>query len=391
MVDVYSNAYIVIAASRSDDCNKGCFHVRQGRPTEIIDLPGGLEAVHATTLFQTDQDVLFPADDNFRGEPLSTRGWALQERVLARRIIHYNSRQLYFQCAAGILAEDGSYSQSRLSDLSELRRPESDPHDVTKVPEAWYLLLRSFGGRKLTKPTDKLPAMSGLARLVQNKTNAEYVAGLWSNSLVEGLAWLALGRRAPVSRDEYIGPSWSWASYDGMVTRGAAYRQSAISEILDWHVDLKHAENPFGEVTSAWIQIRGPVVPLRPRPRDKPRCHRAGIPPGLIVCTPYSKDEARGGPVLTLDYPDTQDWVEWRGWDLEVLLLYYFESPGRKTEETNDSDSSYTNKTFLGLAIRNEGAGQTGKVQRVGTVMMKGQEGFKIKGDESNWRTIVLV
>lgn len=391
MVDVYSNAHIVIAAGRSDDCNKGCFHVRRGRPTEIIDLPGGLEAVHASTLFQTDEDLLSPADRNFRGEPLSTRSWALQERVLARRVVHYNSKQLYFECAAGILAEDGSFSQNRLSDLSELRHPESDYHDTTEKPGAWYWLLRSYGGRKMTKPTDKLPAMSGLARLVQSKTNAEYVAGLWSNSMVKELAWLADGRRAPVSRDEYIGPSWSWASYDGLVSRNAAYHPSAISEVLDWHVDLKHAENPFGEVTSAWLRIRGPVVPLRPRPTDKPWCYRAGIPSGLIACTPYSKDEAWEKPILNLDYPDSQDWVEWRGWDLDVLLLYHFESRSRKIEETHDSDSSHSKRKFVGLAIRTEGAGQTSKVQRVGTVQMKGQEGFKIKEDESNWRTVVLV
>lgn len=212
MADVYSNAYIVIAASRSDDCNKGCFHVRQDRPTVIIDLPGGLDAVHATTLFQSDQDVLLTSDEvDFRREPLSTRGWALQERVLAKRIVHYNSRQLYFECAAGILAEDGSYRQRRLSDLSELRCPESYPRDITKVSSAWFSLLDSFGSRELTKPTDKLPAMSGLARLVQKRTNAEYVAGLWSDSMMKGLAWMPNSRRGyPISRDEYIAPSWSW-------------------------------------------------------------------------------------------------------------------------------------------------------------------------------------
>lgn len=394
MVDVYSNAHIVIAANRSDDCNKGCFHVRQGRPTEIIDLPGGLEAIHATTLFQTDQDVLFvPAERNFRGEPLSTRGWALQERVLARRIVHYNSRQLYFECAAGMLAEDGSRSTSRLSDLSELRRPESNPHDIAPAMDTWHSLLEAYGARRLTEPTDKLPAMSGLARLVQKRTNAEYVAGLWSNSMIEGMAWWASGRGAPVSRDGYIGPSWSWASYDGMVFR-STYCQPAISEVLDWHVDLKHAENPFGEVTSAWLRIRGPLAPLRPSPPEKygheAQLHRAGITSRPKVSTPYSEDEE--GHILHLDYNVTLDSGEWRGWDLQVLLLYSNEYPGSKAVDKGDSDASETSQiTTFGLVIRPEGAEQTRKMQRVGAVYLNGRTASKIKGDETNWRTIILV
>lgn len=393
MVDVYSNAHIVIAASRSDDCKKGCFHVRQDRPTATINLPGGLDAVHATTLFQADQDVLFlTAEGSFQGEPLSTRGWALQERVLARRIVHYNSRQLYFECAAGILAEDGSYSRCRLSDPSKLRCPESDPHDITKMHGTWYSLLHSFGGRKLTKPTDKLPAMSGLARLVQKRTNAEYVAGLWSNSMIDGIAWTSDGRGAPVSRSEYIGPSWSWASYDGIVS-GSAYIPPAISEVLDWHVDLKHSENPFGEVTSAWVRIRGPLTPLRPSPPEKcgleARFHRAGTTPRPQVCTPYSEDEE--GFVLNLDYDEIQDSGEWRGWNLQFLLLSVYLYEYSKARDTSDPDSSDLEGCAYGLAIRSEEAGQTGKMQRVGTVTMNIQEGLKIKRDESNWKTILLV
>lgn len=307
MADVYSNAHIVIAANRSDNCNKGCFHVRQDRPTVIIDLSGGLNAVHATTLFPTDQDVLWNLGGSwFRGEPLSTRGWALQERILARRIVHYNSRQLYFECDAGIIAEDGSYQQNRLSDLSELRHPQTNPHDNTGVPDTWFWLLYHFGDRKLTKPTDKLPAMSGLARLIQKRTNSEYVAGLWSDSLTDGIAWAAHGRGAPVSWHEYVGPSWSWASYDGTVARLAPPTQPAIYEVLEWHVELRHAEHPFGEVKGAWLKIQGPVVPLRPSLAKKDE-HEAQsdhvdstLP--LKLRTPYSEDEK--GPTLDLDFID---------------------------------------------------------------------------------------
>lgn len=380
MADIYSDAYIVIAANRSDDCNKGCFHVRQSRPTVTIDLPGGLNAVRATLLFQSDQCVIQYDGYEFHGEPLSTRGWALQERVLAKRVIHYNSRQMYFECAAGLIAEDGSCAESRPDNFPRSRYSSVYSGNFSrKPPRIWWPLLRQYGGRKLSKPTDRLPAISGLARLTQKKTNAVYVAGLWSNSLLAGLCWTPWGRRRnPLSRDEYIGPSWSWASCDADFINSPppTFVSFAHSEILDWHVDLKHVENPFGEVSGAWIRIRGPVVPLRPNMRkqwvSKPSSSYE------YVSTPYSEDEF-WVVLLDLDYEDDRNSGEWRGWDLQILLLC----------SDPFEDKQFPNS--FGLVIRSEGEEQATKFRRVGTATMDRQEADKIREDKTSWKTILLV
>lgn len=50
----------------------------------------------------------------FESEPLSGRALALQERVLAKRDLHYNIRQMYFECNEGISGEDGCHFEDRL-------------------------------------------------------------------------------------------------------------------------------------------------------------------------------------------------------------------------------------------------------------------------------------
>ncbi|KAI5460959.1 heterokaryon incompatibility protein-domain-containing protein, partial [Mariannaea sp. PMI_226] len=186
MSAIYSGAFVVIAANHATDAEEGCFNTRGSRPSSLIDLPE-------------------------MGQPLSQRGWAFQERVLARRIIHYNTRQMYFECNHGIIAEDGRRFEHRWQDLSQVE----EGTDSSQLIEIWEGLVYAYCERKFTNATDKLPAISGLARLLGARLGAQYVAGLWSDILIRGLTWHSFGERKAASIGEYTGPSWSWASYGG--------------------------------------------------------------------------------------------------------------------------------------------------------------------------------
>ncbi|KAE8422969.1 hypothetical protein BDV36DRAFT_244395, partial [Aspergillus pseudocaelatus] len=69
----------------------------------------------------------------------------------------------------------------------------------------------------MTYPSDKLPAMSGIAKEYAKVLGNAYVAGLWREFLVDELAWLPWEQCTAAS--EYRAPSWSWASVDGPVGR----------------------------------------------------------------------------------------------------------------------------------------------------------------------------
>lgn len=396
MVDVYSNAHVVIAANRADDINGGIFHSRAARPSTVFKLPGGVDDVRAMLLFQSDQATAFTSSE-FRGEPLSHRGWALQERVLAKRIIHYNERQIYFECDQGIFAEDGSHRKDRHCRLNKRLSPSlKSPTSSDSVDDyeadlgLWHTLVWGYGKRKLSKPTDRLPAISGLARLFHKRFGGQYVAGLWSKAMMAGLAWQGLGERAPVSRDQYIGPSWSWASYAGIGAMGPNPGWVDVADILDWHVDLKHEANPFGEVENAWVRIRGPAIQLRHSTLEsnehEERLERADIRPLPRVCTPYSESE--NGTIMKTDYADVTATSEWKEWRIEVLLLGGY--PENRESHSADDDADKAIESFYGLVIKSVGDEELGKMQRIGWMFLDGKEGSKIRDDEKNWKTVTM-
>jgi hypothetical protein len=74
---------------------------------------------------------------------------------------------------------------------------------------------------QLTSSSDKLPALSGLAKHFRGYVpNSTYVSGLWSESLLEDLSWT---RGRAKNGTIYTKPrkrrarSWSWAAIDGDV------------------------------------------------------------------------------------------------------------------------------------------------------------------------------
>lgn len=397
MVDVYSNAHVVIAANRSDGSDRGIFHTRAVRPSTVFKLPGGEDDVRAMLLFPSDQAMGWPATE-FPSEPLTRRAWALQERVLGKRVVHYNDRQIYFECDQGMFAEDGSRQERHCRLDNGLFPSHESPtasdslSDYEADLRLWYRLVGAYGKRELSKPTDKMPAISGLARLFHRRLGGDYVAGLWSKAMIEGLAWQGLGHRAPASRDQYIGPSWSWTGYAGTGATRLSPEWVDVAEVLDWHVDLKHEANPFGEVKDAWLRIRGPAVQLRHSTIEsnehEASLGRAGLRPLPRVCTPHSESEE--GVSMKTDDQEITATSGWKDWRIEVLILGGYKKDHRQQSQSEEGDAGPAMRSSYGLVVRNAGD-EGAKMQRIGWMLLDGEEGSKIQKDEQNWKTVTLV
>lgn len=393
IIDVYSRAHVVISADRAADKSMGLFHHRDVMQSTTVNLrsPSSTEggSVHATLLLPSNEQPVF--DGEFSAEPLSERGWALQERVLARRSLHYCSDQMYFECNHGIIGEDGCYSNMRFCDINyaeEIASPISFLYGRDHV--LWHNLLRHYGRRKISRPADKLPAMGGLAKMFKKKFNAEYVAGLWSHALIDGLAWQSLGSRQPMDSHGYVGPSWSWASYDGIAGGGLRDRWNDSAEIIEYNVDLKNDADPFGEIKDAWIRLRAPLATLAASETDstdhEARLAKAGMKPFPRVRTKYSDDE--DGGVMLLDYESVRTSAEWREWDLRVLLLGWYE---KESCEADEKQRCATDPTFC-LVVRPMSNGTEEKhMNRVGWMVLSGDEARRLREDEASYETVKLV
>jgi hypothetical protein len=77
--------------------------------------------------------------------------------------------------------------------------------------------------KRLTKESDRLPALSGIAKKARVRLTSKYLAGLWETDLACGLGWTVCTTTTPpgvpVSRRplNYRAPTWSWASVEGQV------------------------------------------------------------------------------------------------------------------------------------------------------------------------------
>ncbi|KAI1178906.1 HET-domain-containing protein [Nemania sp. FL0916] len=392
MIDIYSKSHLVIAANRATDSNDGIFHIRPHRSPVVIDVPGYGKDIHVQLIINQDE------------HDVARRGF----RLLGRHILHYNTRQMYYECDRGVVGEDRSVQSSRFCSLSVLRPGMSEygPPDRDGY-YTWVNVLAAYGSRYLTKPTDKLPAMSGLAALFQAKVQAEYVAGIWDKSLVKGLAWQGIlsEKLQTATPDEYTGPSWSWVGYHG--TTGPIFNQDWINlaESVDWDVELKTETNPFGEVQSAWLRIRGPMTPLyaaeeatQKEQSHEDKMRRAGLIPEPLMRTRCSKDAENQS--IILDYPNLAADGEWEKLGLHVLLLggyWKHKSNGDPPPEAEsfwnlEEDISSLFKLFYGLVVTEANTGRDkGEMRRVGCVHISPEEVQHIRTDKGNRKTIVLV
>ncbi|KAF5534324.1 het-domain-containing protein [Fusarium napiforme] len=398
MMDVYSNAYVVIAANRASDSSEGCFHIRPSRVSANLRFPD-VGLVHAQ--LGANSDELLYANDEFFDEPLTKRAWALQERFLAARTIHYNTGQMYFECRYGIVGEDGSKTDMPHCDLSPVMNHTCSASEALQI---WWTILWNYSNRNLTNPTDKFPALSGIASLLGGLLKDEYVAGLWSSTMVQGLAWRGFWRPKPQPVSEYIGPTWSWASLQGIAALNEEPEWRSIAVVEDWQVELTNPDNHYGQVKSASVRVRGPITKLTQStisddPDEDERLKRAEIRLWPRVYTKYSGQGV--GMFLHLDNRELNASDQLQDMDIKVLLLgtYGGKLPVSRCEAKGEEAESKKNKgntqfkvgDGFGLVLTSTNVNGDICMKRVGWTILACNEVEKLRGTSKDWDTVTII
>lgn len=249
--------------------------------------------------------------------PLSERGWVLQERVLSRRVLH----------VSGIATNSiGSCSES--IDSIRCPMPLNDSHfrltlpymqDTAQSLTDWYTLVLDHTGRHLTNARDRLPAISGVARIMSERFKWTHVAGLWSHDLEAALLWWVFELDIPlaINPSHYSGPTWSWATtnrrtnYDPPPVFGKRHPRSWIEDRhspfrlqeREWvsHHEVRHfsvelaGDDPFAEIKAGQITIFGNMRPIPCRAVPDPPWHKRPLiyRPGSKVDMEYRPDQTK--------------------------------------------------------------------------------------------------
>ncbi|KAE9365051.1 hypothetical protein N431DRAFT_488303 [Stipitochalara longipes BDJ] len=292
MLDVYANPYFSITVRESDCCKLGFLGQQSHKDPE-------------------------PEGDNLEEQicSLDKRAWCFQESAVATRILYFTHNQVGWGCfqtsgGGNVLGETGVRLKTALG--------RGYSQDVNCGPfsqvREWIEVVGKYSNRQLSRETDKLPAISGLASLILEANqlgNLEppnrqytyfsirdridrkqfrdlpetspdvYLAGLWRKYFIVGLAW-NVKKSIPRQYDnehhnqtgDYVAPSWSWASVQGPVryrcTEGVNLWK--YSPRLRRHVEIGQVEVKFpltqtsnltGRVVSGFAILTGPLAEVQ--------------------------------------------------------------------------------------------------------------------------------
>lgn len=284
---VYHHAMCNIAATGGSDSNAGLYTNRDSSMVSPI-------IVTAAPLGQPSKDYCV-VDRNFwelkmKKAPLYQRAWFLQERLLAIRMLHFGSEQLFWEChelnacetfPGGLpkLCVDSS-TDSKISNLisrSRMMTPtlsasssrtqiESErTHEFIKR-SAWCKVVTQYMRAALTMERDKVVAMSAIARRFAEVLNDRYLAGIWESHLTTWLLWSVCDTKqtnglSSVRPKVYRAPSWSFFSIDAEIKISFPPRDRKLeATILDVHISLE-TDDPYGQISGGYILLDGFLLP----------------------------------------------------------------------------------------------------------------------------------
>ena len=251
MSSVYGGSFINIAAASARNVHEGCFL----KPPDLVAALCARVTINGSSLVRNFR-CYFEYDRSVTGSYLATRAWTYQEKLLPPRTIHFGNRGAFWECRAKIANEflpDGFLSEFPDVNLMSVQS--------RRYFNFWWThVVQFYSAANLTFESDKLPAISGVARRCYNETGRRYLAGMWREGLGEQLCW-RVGK--PRKRPPWCAPSWSWASINGQVHfTGRVRLQTKRSDIYnDAYLHVVDAKttfldgDPFGAVTGGSLHI----------------------------------------------------------------------------------------------------------------------------------------
>jgi hypothetical protein len=256
MAQSYGNAFCNLSATASRNANEGLFRNRLqvlAKPCEIsINIKSGARSSRDRYVASDPQMWI---RDVVEG-PLNKRAWALQERLLSRRQLHFGARQIYWECQtlcasesspAGIPSKTHGRKTltkhfyfdtfNKVQHLRAIRPMKVQYQDygeylmaerkwlptfkeqLSDLFNLWPRIVECYTRCDIRDwSKDRLIAISGIASSLYQEMPPEdrgYFSGVFKHDLTAGLLW-ASGGPATQPRNTHV-PPWSWGSLNTFI------------------------------------------------------------------------------------------------------------------------------------------------------------------------------
>ena len=271
MCDVYRRCLLCIVAGTAANSTEGLFKERKTSAcvtSQIIEANWKGRSLEQYFLV----DLGFWRKNVVRS-PINGRAWVLQERLLSPRVLRFEKEQVFWECLFSSKCEsfpNGVPSKKYLHTPADsvprrlLREGMRDSEDEEiDFNHMWYRIVSEYSQASLTRPEDKLIAISGLAKAMQRLVDDSYVAGMWRRDLLPCISWKAVKQRQdqilPPKPPAYRAPSWSWAAIDGEASLQHLYDAERFAEIHSCNV-VNLSDDPFGQIIDGSLCMSGALV-----------------------------------------------------------------------------------------------------------------------------------
>jgi hypothetical protein len=202
MSDIYQRATCTIAATGAEDSFRGLYLPRRPNgpcaklPCIVGDRVVGEMLITAKAI---DQDFQQEIEES----PWAHRGWVFQERLLSRRIIHFGSSQVYWECRHGVLSEteienerkmlceEQDQLKNNLRFRGRFREEFDNPRSGFEI--FWNVFVEQYSRAELSDERDRLKAIVGITTELALWQRGPYVSGVWLLYMPYCLLWVASG------------------------------------------------------------------------------------------------------------------------------------------------------------------------------------------------------
>jgi hypothetical protein len=292
----YRNSAFTIAATSAEDCHQGLFLEEAELSWTIPRYPIHFEVSESEEKSFVGY-LYWPLPDyktSVIDSPLLKRGWVAQERISANRIVHFTKEGVFWECRDQYVSELGNHfdldtsikDQSfksfeapvwyQIGDDKEKSRSINKALDFEgKFFYKWCLAIKMFSALQFSFVVDRLPAISSVAEqfcinaIPGQGEEIVYAAGLLSDYMPRGLAWMSL-----VASETSIAPSWTWASVNHAVTflELEEYDDKGHHKGPKWdfhiepyqcYVCAERSGNRYGRVADGYLALKGSLASIQ--------------------------------------------------------------------------------------------------------------------------------
>ncbi|KAI9928460.1 hypothetical protein ASPWEDRAFT_38689 [Aspergillus wentii DTO 134E9] len=274
MQQVYSNCEVNLSLSTASCPDESCLDGR--RPSKTPPFEIQIPSRNDSNRHET-WTIVSPKyyEEALYDQPLGTRAWALQERLLSPRVVSLGRGELFWDCIQMPNASETLPCGGIVNTTDErqfLEKSIPDTSDREKLESVWWNIVKEYTERKLTFPhKDKFMAFSAVAAQMAHAMDDVYIAGHFWKTIPYSLNWQA-GHEDEVEttpqrivvpagddgceKDSHT-PSWSWASMNGalIVNPFSAPESEIVAEAESYELSLLEENHPYGPVSYANLKI----------------------------------------------------------------------------------------------------------------------------------------